>query len=212
MRTLTPVEARVGVDSACQRHSHWRDGGNVARCRSSASRARRANSVSTRSVSTWATCRSWPTVRPTFMLIRMCDCSCDSAPGIADSIPTVASSRLCQSRLSRAKMSPNRCVFRYSSMAGANSNRGPVDGATDQPSLVGGAGGKQLVTLGNRTARCAARCVVNAACLASIQDLHQLAERIETARKARIGVDLNQDFLGVADGEACVQPAGSTPH
>jgi hypothetical protein len=45
-------------------------------------------------------------VRPTRMLARVCDSSCDSTPGVAANAPTVASSRLCQSRLSRAKMSP----------------------------------------------------------------------------------------------------------
>ncbi len=40
---------------------------------------------------------------PTFRLMRICACNCGAAPGNAESMPTVASSRLCQSRLSRSE-------------------------------------------------------------------------------------------------------------
>ena len=51
---------------------------------------------------------NWLAVMPMDMLMCMWDCCCESAPAKADSMPTVATSRLCQSRLSRSKMSPNR--------------------------------------------------------------------------------------------------------
>ena len=47
--------------------------GRVARCRARASRVRFAASASTRSASTWASWRNWLAVRPTFMLMPMCD-------------------------------------------------------------------------------------------------------------------------------------------
>lgn len=56
---------------------------------------------------------SWPAVMPTFMLIPMCACSCESAPYSEDRMLTVAISRICQSKLSRSKMSPDRCARRY---------------------------------------------------------------------------------------------------
>ncbi|GBH20024.1 hypothetical protein KPSA3_06046 [Pseudomonas syringae pv. actinidiae] len=61
----------------------------------------------------------------------MCERSCDSTPGVAASAPTVASSRLCQSRLSRSKMSPNRWDCRNWLITGANSNTGPLTGAPE---------------------------------------------------------------------------------
>ncbi len=55
-----------------------------------------------------ATCCNWAAPRPTFTLMRICACSCGSAPASDDRMPTVASSRLCQSRFLRSKMSPKR--------------------------------------------------------------------------------------------------------
>ena len=52
-----------------------------------------------------------------------------TADAIAASAATVASSRVRQSRLSRPKMSPNKCAVRYSSIAGANAKRAPLTGA-----------------------------------------------------------------------------------
>ncbi|KPC41888.1 Unknown protein sequence [Pseudomonas amygdali pv. morsprunorum] len=46
------------------------------------------------------------------MLASIWERNCGSAPGVAARAPTVASSRFCQSRLSRSKMSPNRWVCR----------------------------------------------------------------------------------------------------
>ncbi len=64
----------------------------------------------------------------------------------AASMPTVASARLCQSRLSRSKISPNRCVFRNRSMAGAKSNcPAPLTGAPTSFVWLGRAGSEQGV-------------------------------------------------------------------
>jgi hypothetical protein len=64
---------------------------------------------------------SWAAVRPTIHAEAEMRLQLRFDAGIAANAPTVASSRLCQSRLSRAKMSPNRWRFRKSSMVGANS-------------------------------------------------------------------------------------------
>lgn len=42
----------------------------------------------------------------------MSERSWGSTPGVDANAPTVADSRLCQSRLSRSKMSPNKCACR----------------------------------------------------------------------------------------------------
>ncbi|MNI30762.1 hypothetical protein D3C73_846200 [compost metagenome] len=42
--------------------------------------------------------------------------------------------------------------------------------------------------------------------LACLNHFHQFAEGIEAARETAVGVELHQDFLGLADAQACIQP------
>ena len=72
--------------------------------------------------------------------------------------------------------------------------------------LVGRAHGDQRVAGGNGPAGFAPRCILDAALLARFHHLQQLAQRVEALGEADVGVELHQDFLGLADGQARVQP------
>nr|GEU28231.1 hypothetical protein [Tanacetum cinerariifolium] len=83
---------------------------------------------------------------------------------------------------------------------------GALDGRARQPGLVGSAHGQQRVADGDR-AGAGAFGVMDAALLARVHGFHQDAQRIERAREARVRVQLHQDFLAVAHGQAGIEAA-----
>ncbi|MCY1437341.1 hypothetical protein D9M71_534980 [compost metagenome] len=81
----------------------------------------------------------------------------------------------------------------------------PLDRATGNSGLIGRSCREQCLTGCNGTAGFASRRILDAALLARLHHRHQFIQRIEAAREADIGVELHQDFLGLADRQAGVQ-------
>jgi len=71
---------------------------------------------------------SCSSVRPMLSPTLKWDVSCGLTSSRVAKAEMVAISRLCTSRLSRPRMSPNRCAFRKASMAGQNATYRPVAG------------------------------------------------------------------------------------
>ena len=90
-------------------------------------------------------------------------------------------------------------------MTGENSNNGPRTGRARELRLVRRSQLRAVpCRLGDRSGF-APRRILDAALLARVHHLHQFAQRVEAARKAGVRVQLHQDFLGLAEGEAGVQ-------
>ena len=64
----------------------------------------------------------------------------------------------------------------------------------------------QCIAGGDGAAGLAPRRILYAALLARLHHLQQLAQRVEALGKAGVGIELHQNLLGLADGQARVQP------
>ncbi len=85
-------------------------------------------------------------------------------------------------------------------LTGAKSNKGTFDGAAGNACLIGYSCLTQRLACGDRPAGVVSGCVLNTALFACLDRVHQFVQRIEAARKPGIGVELNQNLLGLADG------------
>lgn len=71
----------------------------------------------------------------------------------------------------------------------------PFDRPARQPGLVGHTGSQQRIVLPDGATGRIAGSIPDATLLACPEHLHQLAQRIEAALEARIGIELHQNFL-----------------
>ena len=91
-------------------------------------------------------------------------------------------------------------------MIGAKSDHRPLDRRAGNLRLVGRAHRDQFIARRNGSTGLASRRVLNAALLASVHHLQQFSQRVQALGKADVGVELNQDLLGFADGQSRIQP------